>query len=367
MTTKVPDYLLTIPQIVDKYCPQLDAWAKKTKSVKSDGALDEIPLKDEKRTINVKDLYINTLTQRVDAIELTNIQDNLKKFGGFSHKTSGTIDTFVSKLYGDSSPDGMHRAIMAYICGVGEIAIQRQGEHPEGCTESEMIDAERDFFFAKNELNAKVKTTSKMRVAKLAGNMSKEQQELDDACAEVGVHVNDYGVSVDSAELVYTDGHKNMSNLLTNTKSPLYLGVKKFITHIPFLKQYGTGRTQLDGAIANVCDMLGDESVNFKKYLNSEQYKTRHKEWWTAKCQNGAGMETAAIRLALCFNEWSRAKFNENTVTFDMFESFIDIMNNETLHFIHSCLIDGNPVDQVLLDFTPETPETTSVILECMV
>jgi hypothetical protein len=364
MTTKVPDYLLTIPQIVDKYCPQLIAWAQKTKGVKSDGALDEIPLQDEKRTINVKDLYINTLTQRVDAIEHVNIQDNLKKFGGFSHKTSGTIDTFVSKLYGDSSPDGMHRAIMAYICGVEQIAIQRQGEHPEGCSESEMIDAERDFFYAKNELNAKVKTTSKMRVAKLSGSMTKEQQELDNACAEVGIHVNDYGVSEDSAELVYKDGHGNMTNLLTNAKSSVYLGVDKFIKYIPLLKQLNTGRTQLDGAIANVCDMLGDESVNFKKYLKSEQYKTRHKDWWTAKCQHGSGMETATIRLALCFNEWSRAKFNEDVVTFDMFGSFIEGMNDETIHFIHSCLIDGNPVDKVLLDFTPETD---SVIEECMV
>lgn len=364
MTKKVPDYLLTIPEIVDKYCPQLIAWAQKTQGVKSDGAMDEIPLIDEKRTIKVKNLYINTLTQRVDAIEHSNIQDNLKKFGGFSHKTSGTIDTFVSELYGDSSPDGMHRAIMAYICGVEEIAIQRQGKHDVNCTEDEMIIAERDFFYAKNELNAKVKTTSKMRVAKLSGSMTKEQQELDNACAEAGIHVNDYGVSVDSAELVYKDGHGNMTNLLTNAKSSVYLGVEKFIKYIPLLKQLNTGRTQLDGAIANVCDMLGDESVNFKKYLKSEQYLTRHKEWWTAKCQHGAGMETATIRLALCFNEWFRARFNENVVEFDMFTSFIDTMNDETLHFIHSCLICGNPVDQVLLDFNSE-PE--SVIEQCMV
>jgi hypothetical protein len=218
-----------------------------------------------------------------------------------------------------------------------------------------MIAAERDFFYAKNELNAKVKTTSKMRVAKLSGSMNKEQQQLDNACAEAGIHVNDYGVSVDSAELVYKDGHGNMANLLTNVKSSVYLGVDKFIKYIPLLKQLNTGRTQLDGAIANVCNMLSDESVNFKKYLKSEQYLTRHKDWWTAKCQHGAGMETATIRLALCFNEWSRARFNENVVTFDMFDPFIETMNDETLHFIHSCLIDGNPVDQVLLDFNIES------------
>lgn len=364
MTSQVPDYILTIPQIVDQYCPQLVAWAQKTKDVKSDGAIDKIPLIDEKRTINVRDLYINIKTQRVDAIEHTNIQDNLKKFGGFSHKTSGTIDTFVSKLYGDSSPDGMHRAIMAYICGVEDIAIQRQGEHPDGCSEEEMINAELEFFYAKNELNAKVKTTSKMRVAKLSGNMNKEQYELDLACTEAKVHVNEYGVGSDSAELSYTEGHKNMINLLTNVKSSVYLGVDKFIKYIPLLKQLNTGRTQLDGAIVNVCDMLGDESINFKKYLKSEQYLTRHKDWWTAKCQHGAGMETAAIRLALCFNEWYRSKFNDNAVTFEMFDYIINGMNSETHHFIHSCLIDGNPVDQVLLNFDQEEQ---SIIEQCMV
>lgn len=355
MTTILPSYILSIPQIVDKYCPQLLAWSKKTKSVKSDGALDEIPLRDEKRVIKVENLYINILTQRVDAIEITNIQENLKKFGGFSHQTSGTIDTFVSKLYGDSSPDGMHRAIMAYICGVPEIAIQRQGEHPEGSTEEEMIARERDFFYAKNELNAKVKTTSKMRVAKLSGSMTPEQQELDNACIEANVHVNDFGVSADSADLVYKDGHGNMIDILTNEKSSVYLGVEKFIKHVPLLKQLNTGRTQLDGAIAKVCDILGEESVNFKKYLNSDDYKVRTKEFWTSKCQHGSGMETATVRLALCYNEWYRNKFDENVVSFDMFDSFIENMNNETHHFIYSCLIDNNPVDQALLKFATTT------------
>ena len=351
MTTKIPDYLLTIPQIVDKYCPQLRAWAEKTKGVKSDGAMDEIPLRSEKRVINVKDLYINTLTQRVDEIEHTNIQNNLKKFGGFNHQTAGTIDTFVSKLYGDSSPDGMHRAIMAYICGVEEIAIQRQGEHPEGCSEDEMIAAERDFFYAKNELNAKVKDTSKQRVDKLAGNMSDEQKELDLACVEAEIYVNEYGVSKDSARLSYKNGHGNMTNVLTNTKSVVYLGVQKFVKYIPLLQKLKTERTQLDGAIANVCEMLGDEYITFKKYLESEQYKIRDEDWWTGKCQHGSGMETAVIRLALCFNEWHRSKFDSDIVEFEMFDSFLKGMNTETHHFIHSCLVDKNPVDKVLLSF----------------
>ena len=69
MTAQIPSYIISIPDLVNKYCPQLTAWAQKTKSVKSDGAIDEIPLPGEKRIVSVADLYINTLTQRVDAIE----------------------------------------------------------------------------------------------------------------------------------------------------------------------------------------------------------------------------------------------------------------------------------------------------------
>ena len=44
MTAQIPSYIISTPDLVNKYCPQLIAWAQKTKSVKSDGAIDEIPL-----------------------------------------------------------------------------------------------------------------------------------------------------------------------------------------------------------------------------------------------------------------------------------------------------------------------------------
>lgn len=69
MTPQIPNYIISIPELVNKKCPQLIAWAQKTKGIKSDGAIDEIPLPDEKRIVNVSDIYINTRTQRVDALE----------------------------------------------------------------------------------------------------------------------------------------------------------------------------------------------------------------------------------------------------------------------------------------------------------
>lgn len=361
----MPTYLLTIPQIVDKYCPQLKVWAEQTKGVKSDGPLDDIPLRSEKRVILVKDLLINILTQRVDNIELSKIQENLKKHGGYKHSRSGTIDTFVSEMYGDSSPDGMHRAIMAYICGVKEVAIQRQAEHPVDCSEQEMIDAEREFFIAKNKENAAVKTTSLMRADKLTNNMTKIQKKLDLACADVNIHVNDYGVSTTSADIVYPDGHSNMEKLLVNEKNYFYIGVESFKKFVPFLKKLKIGRTQLDCAIAYAMHLMDeDTAVLFRKYLLSNAFKMQNKDSWTSKNQQNYPMETAVVRLALRFNEWHKSKFDENAISFEFFEPFVLKMSCETHHFIHSALIDGNPVDEVLLSFTEE--DEIAVISELM-
>jgi len=350
----MPTYLLTIPQIVDKYCPQLLAWVQKTNSVKSDGAMDEIPLRSEKRIILVNKLLINIRTQRVDNIELVRIQENLKKHGGYRHSRAGTIDTFISE-YGDSSPDGMHRAIMAYICGVKEIAIQRQGEHPAGCSEDEMIDTEREFFIAKNQENAPVKVTSNMRVDKLTGNMSDSQKKLDLACADANIHINEYGVSEGSADLVYPDGHSNLERVLVNKKNYFYMGVQSFKKYVPFLKELKIGRTQLDCAIAYAMHLMDeDTSVLFKKYLRSSAFKMKDRDSWTAKNQHNYAMETAVVRLALRFNEWHNSKFYDNAIAFEFFEPFIEKMSGETHHFIYSTLVEGNPVDEALLSFKEE-------------
>ena len=363
MTAQIPSYIISIPELVNRKCPQLIAWAQKTQGIKSDGAVDEIPLPEEKRIVNVADVYINTRTQRVDGIEEGKIIERLKRHGGFSHVAAGTIDTMYHELTSiDTSPDGMHTSIMAYLCGVPKLGVQRQNVHPIGCTEDEMIDREYNYFQEKNKYNSPVKSSSQAQINKRSGKMTSEQKQLNLDCIEAKVHVHDFGVSPDSAELFYKDGHDNMIDILTNTKSVVYLGVEKFVKYIPLLKMLKTGRTQLDGALAKVCDILGEDVVIFKKYLKSDQYKTRSKDFWTRKCQHGAGMETATIRLALCFNEWYRAKFNEDVVKFEMFESFLDGMNNEANHFIHSCLIQGNPVDKVLLNFYPEEE-----LEECMV
>ena len=113
-TNTRPDFMVPIGEIVKQFCPRLLAIAEKTAAIKSDGAVDEIPVPEEKRLINTEEILINIRIQRVDSINEEKIIENLKKDGGFSHKTAGTVDTFVSE-FGDSSPDGMHRAMHIYL------------------------------------------------------------------------------------------------------------------------------------------------------------------------------------------------------------------------------------------------------------
>ena len=356
MSSQIPSFYLTIPEIIDTYCAHMLTWAQKTDIVKSDGAIDEIPLKSSKKLINVEDLLINTKTQRVDAIVCSNIQKNLEDFGGFSHKNSGTIDTFVSKLYGHSSPDGMHRAIMAYICGVKQIAIVEQNEHAEDASEEDMCRAELEFFQAKNERSAKVTKSSTLRVRKLTNTMTEDEAKLDHACAEVNVHVNDFGCSKDTATLVYPNGHDNIKRLIVDVDDPYYLGVKEFSRFVALIQKVGSGKSQFDGALAFCASKFN--SVLWKKFMSSEDFLTKviepgekGRNYWVTNCQHGAGMETAVIRLALHFNQWYRNEYGHNILEIDMFDAFIRKMNMETYHFIHACLVKGVSVEKELLKF----------------
>ena len=352
-TNTRPSYMVSIGEIVKKYCPRLLVIAEKTDAIKSDGAVDDIPVPEEKRIINTEDILINTRIQRVDSINEDKIIKNLKEDGGFSHKTAGTVDTFVSE-FGDSSPDGMHRSIMAFICNVPEIAIQRQGKHEDGATEQEMIDAEHAFFIAKNQRNSPVNESSINRANKNSGNMSESDRQLDELCASMGIRVNNWGASEEDAQIIYPDGHTNMKALLTNENSNMLIHEDKFIELIPFIKEVTTNRTQLDGAFAKCCDILGPQNINFQMWMKSDSYKVLPKEHWTAKNQHGKGMETAVIRLSLTFNEWMKEKMGVQVVTKEMFNGFIDNMGTETHHFIHSCLVEGKSVNEGLLQWFDE-------------
>ena len=352
-TNTRPDFMVPIGEIVKQFCPRLLAIAEKTAAIKSDGAVDEIPVPEEKRLINTEEILINIRIQRVDSINEEKIIENLKKDGGFSHKTAGTVDTFVSE-FGDSSPDGMHRAIKAFICKVPQIAIQRQGKHEDGATEQEMIDAEYAFFIAKNKRNSPVNESSIKRADKNSGNMSASDRQLDELFASIGIRVNNWGASEEDAHITYPDGHENMKALLVNEKSNMRMSEDTFVENIPFLKEVTTNRTQLDGAFVKCCEILGPEYVNFHKWVKSDSYKVIPREYWTAKNQHGKGMETAVIRLALCFNEWMKEKMGMEVVSKEMFEGFIDKMGTETHHFIHSCLIEGESVNESLLQWFDE-------------
>ena len=185
--------------------------------------------------------------------------------------------------------------------------------------------------------------------------MSDSQKKLDIACADANIHVNEYGVSAGSADLVYPDGHSNLERVLVNKKNYFYMGVQSFKKYVPFLKELKIGRTQLDCAIAYAMYLMDeDTTVMFKKYLRSTAFKMRNPDSWTAKNQHNYAMETAVVRIALCYNEWHKSKFDENAITFEFFEPFIEKMSGETHHFIYSALIEGNPVDEVLLTFREE-------------
>ena len=156
--------------------------------VKGDGSLEEIPNAKDKKIISVDSFRFIVEVQRIDNIQTSNILKNLREIGGYSHKSAGVVDVFK---YEDesidyvTSPDGMHRILMALICGVKQIPVNIQDVHPIGATNQDIIDTEKRFFDDKNGRSAGITETDQMRSDKLSGKMTPKQKKLDETLEKV--------------------------------------------------------------------------------------------------------------------------------------------------------------------------------------
>ena len=182
-----------LDRLSDSFKNDLQTLVKQGK-VKSDGSLEEIPNAEDKKIISVDSFRFIVEVQRIDNIQTSNILKNLREIGGYSHKSAGVVDVFK---YEDgtieyvTSPDGMHRILMALICGVKEIPVNIQDVHPIGATNQDIIDTEKRFFDDKNGRSAGITETDKMRSDKLSGKMTPKQKKLDETLEKVGINVGD--------------------------------------------------------------------------------------------------------------------------------------------------------------------------------
>ena len=205
--TELSVTLLTIKELLDKYAPNLIEKIEKLSDngkIKTDGAIDEITNRVKKDIMPLDLARIIEEVQRVDAIEENKIIDNLLRVGGFSHQDAlvGDVFGFEGEDY-KSGTDTMHRWIMAFVCGVTEVAVNEQDVHSIDATDEEILRDEKRAFDARNRYNAKVTDTSKQRVAKTTGTWSTAQQAKHETLKRIYIHINSYGVNRDHAYFVF--------------------------------------------------------------------------------------------------------------------------------------------------------------------
>ena len=330
-----------------------------TGKIKSDGALDEIPNRKKKTITNLRHFRFIVEVQRVNNVNENNILKNLTDIGGFAHKSCSPCDVFEyedPEIKEVTSPDGLHRWIMAYLCGVPELAVNPQDMHPIDATEEEIRSAEKQFFDDKNGRSAKITETDQMRSDKLSGKMTPRQRKLDTALKEVGVNVGDIGCPEDEATFVF-ETVSELDKLVVVKNHPCEVQSTESLAKTTqwlstILNNKGLS-PRLYGAIAKCKEMIDDldnvvVSKAFDMWMTSDSkgsFRYYHVNWWTALVQHTRNMENTIIRLMVAFNEWYRIRFDEDAFGASMVSDFLDVMNTETNQFVDDCLVKGIPIN----------------------
>ena len=110
--------------------------------------------------------------------------------GGFSYKSALTLSVIDNQKYKIRvTVDGMHRIIMALLCGVDKVAVVEEEEVLPNATQEEIEKIEHDLFDAANARSAKVDTSTQKCSNKKSGNMSQKDKNQDNMFADPRVRI----------------------------------------------------------------------------------------------------------------------------------------------------------------------------------
>jgi len=347
---EIPEHYKSVQWVLDNKCPGLKAALLTLIEIKTDGAVDEIPSKEIRTIKKVLNFYINLKAQRVDEINEGKILENITREKGFSHEEAGTISYFLSEKYSiDICPDGMHRLIKALLCGVEDIAATLERILEKDLSDEEMTRIEGKFLRAQNSHNAQMSTAEKNKKDKESDNMSDRQKEYDEVFTKAGIHVHGYGLETDGVIPTYINAsHEDWFSHLNIASSASYVGVDDFNTHSKnVLIKYGTSNKAVDIPLSWLCVNLSTEvRTAFIKWLGTNDFKGKDKDWWFKNCIHGKFFQTATIRLLCAFNQHHRKSYDKNIVTMEMI-TFLRTVGVEAHHFVDNCLNKNQSIESV--------------------
>ncbi len=331
--------------------------------IKRNGPVDKISGKKKRFLRSIKKLYINLREQRIEAIEVDNIIENLQKDGGFSYKSALVLSVIDNQVYDILvTTDGMHRIIMAIFCGVQELAVVDHEEILPGTPQEQIEKIEHDLFESANARSAKIDTTTRKCSNKKSGNMSPKERKMDTMFSDarvkicVGVGSGAFGIYRSKTKLIYGAGFEEWWKLLGVSTSKYYIGPDNFSDIRDILVEVKTGKRCIDVAIAYLLHTFNDKQTRqFINYLRSNSFKTIDSEYWDSGVQHGNGVETSIFRIISHLNEWYRNLSNQNLIYLDTVD-FLMKMNPETKCFVTNSIhreIDIKSTDDILGEFFP--------------
>ena len=365
---------LTIKELLDKHAPSLLSRVEELSAkgiIKTDGAVDEIPNRGKKLIMALALARIIEEVQRVDDIEENKIIENLLRCGGFSHKEAlvGDVFGFENEEY-KSGTDTMHRWIMAYLCGVIEVAVNEQDVHPETATIEEILCEESKAFDSRNRHNSKVSDTSKKRVAKTTGTWSVAEQAQHETLKRVNIHINSYGANRDYAYFVFKS-FSEFDKLITNPNNPCYVETDSLKKTVEFFQD-----DVLDEGIQNHPRLFGALCIVYSKFLSDKErraftvwledssqsgYKFYNLNFWSQKVQHNRNMEQTTIRILCAYNQWRRNQLKENVIEITDLKDLLGFMNVETHHFVEDSIISQIPLKYDPVVATKEDDDFSSI------
>lgn len=349
---------LTIKELLDKHAPSLLSRVEELSAkgiIKTDGAVDEIPNRGKKLIMALALARIIEEVQRVDDIEENKIIENLTRCGGFSHREAlvGDVFGFENEEY-KSGTDTMHRWIMAYVCGVTEVAINEHDVHPATATIEEILQDESKAFDARNKHSVKVSETSQERVAKTTGTWNTAQQAKHETLKRINIHINAYGANANHAYYVFKTWSE-FEKLITNPNNSCYVETDVLKDTIKYF-QDGV----LDKGIENYPKLFGALCVVYSKHLkgnkekgafvtwledkSSSGFKSYNENFWGTRVQHTKNIEQTTLRILCGYNQWRRNQLKRNIIEISDLQDLLNPMNVETHQFVQDCLISEIPI-----------------------
>ena len=330
---------------------------------KTNGPIDKPSSKKKKYLRAVKNLYINLREQRIEAIEVENIIDNLLQDGGFSYKSALKILVIDNQKYNIKvTVDGMHRIIMALLCGVDQVAITEDEEVSKHATEKEIEALEHHLFLTANGRSAKVDAVTQKCNNKKSGNMTAKEKKQDAAFSDprvricVGTGSGAFGVRRSTTTFVYESGFDEWYRLLDVTGCKYYIGMDAFADIRDDLVTVIFKDRSIDVALAYLLKISnGKQKRSLLNYVKSDSFDKRMVEkgynYWTGGVEHGKNVETTVIRIATHWNEWYRDLDDGNIIDLTTIP-FINDMNMETKCFTVDSIFHEKPISktQTIID-----------------